>query len=145
MIPMDEEFEMFDMSFRNIAYLRMKYDFNGEFMIFDIICEGEWEDNPLILYEVNVEEAEDIVSKGIGIWVLDGTPCVDENQAIASARSQAKYIRKAFEYVAKAYNKLKANGEIDGIRSGQMDLHPSPQEWGKVGKIRSNNGTGQGA
>lgn len=136
---------MFDLSFRNISYLRMKYNFDEVWMIFDIICEGEWKDDPLILYEVNKDEAQSLMDKGIGLWLLDGTPCVDEEQAIASARSQAKYIRKAFKYVRKAYDNLKDRGDIDGIRGQVGDVHTHSKNWGKVAKMESSKRNGKGS
>jgi hypothetical protein len=135
---------MFDMSFRNISYLRMKYKFEDAWMIFDIVCEGEWEDNPLILYEVNEDEASELVDKGVSIWVLDGVPCVDEEQAIAGAKSQAKYIRKAFEYVRKAYDTLKERGEVNGIRGRVGNIHSHSEDWGEVAEMESNKRNGKG-
>lgn len=135
---------MFDMSFRNISYLRMKYKFEEEWMIFDIICEDEWEDDPLILYEICSEEAESFVEKEIGIWVLDGTPCVDEQQAIKGARAQAKYIRKAFKYVRKAYFTLKDRGEINGIRGKVGNVHSHSEDWGEVAEMEPGKRNGKG-
>jgi hypothetical protein len=135
---------MFDMSFRNISYLRMKYDFDGAWMIFDIICEDEWKGNPLILYEICEEEAASFVEKGVSIWVLDGTPCVDEQQAIKGARAQAKYIRKAFEYVMRAYETLRDRGEINGIRGTVGNVHSRSEDWGEVAKMEPGKRNGKG-
>lgn len=135
---------MFNMSFRNISYLRMKYDFDGVWMIFDILCEDEWEDEPLILYEIDEKEAASFVEKGVSIWVLDGTPCVDEQQAIKGARAQAKYIRKAFLYVRKAYDTLKERGDIDGIQRKMGNIHSHAEEWGEVVEMEFGKRNGKG-
>jgi len=135
---------MFDMSFSNISYMRMKYKFGEEWMIFDILAEDEWEQYPLILYEICREDAISFVDRGVGIWVLDGIPCVDEDQAVRGARAQAKYIKIAFEYVGRAYQTLRERGEIHGIQGKVGHVHSHTKNWGKVAEVGTSKHNGKG-
>lgn len=118
--------------FRNVSFLKMKYDFGESMMVFYIVVDDGDLQAPFVLYEVCKDEASRLVESGIGIWVLDGTACVDETQAVRGAPVQAKFVRQAFSYVRDAYFTLVEDGTVEKLRS---ESH-SAYSWGKVGQIR---------
>ena len=117
--------------FCNVSFLKMKYDFDETKMVFYIVVDDDDLRTPFVLYEVCKDEAARLVESGIGIWVLDGIACVDENQAVRGAPVQAKYVRQAFGYIRDAYFSLVEDGTIGRLREESGGAYT----WGRIGQV----------